>query len=206
MHVLFVTADPGSRSFVASLAERYLAGVQSHVTAIIERVDLFREAFDPRMTEGDLALYRSEGPIPEDVRREQLRIERAGVLILAFPIYWWSMPAVMKGWIDRVFTNGWAFGTQDRFSGPLATKSVRLIATGGSKPGAYEQHGYRTAIAAQIEYGIFHFSGVRDLRTHLFLDVENGDRAARLRNIATAFELGQALGAGYSTRIPSTAS
>lgn len=110
------------------------------------------------------------------------------------------MPAVLKGWIDRVFTNGWAFGAEDRFSGPLATKSVRLIATGGSKPGVYEKYGYRTAIAAQIEHGIFHFSGIRDLQTHLFLDVENGDRAARLRNLATAFELGQALGAGHSAR------
>lgn len=84
MHILVITADPSSRSFVASLAERYLAGVQSHATPAVERADLFGEAFDPRMTEDDLALYRNEGPVPEDVRREQLRIERTDVLVLAF--------------------------------------------------------------------------------------------------------------------------
>ncbi|OCP35468.1 NAD(P)H-dependent oxidoreductase [Ensifer sp. LC163] len=61
MHVLVVTADPGNRSFAASLAERYLAGMQSHATPAVERADLFGEAFDPRMAEADLALYRSEG-------------------------------------------------------------------------------------------------------------------------------------------------
>jgi hypothetical protein len=43
----------------------------------IERADLLSEAFDPRLTQHDLAFYQGKGPIPDDVRREQERIERA---------------------------------------------------------------------------------------------------------------------------------
>ncbi|MDP9633167.1 MULTISPECIES: NAD(P)H-dependent oxidoreductase [unclassified Ensifer] len=89
MNVLIVTADPRSPSFAASLAGRYLAGVQSQEAPTVEWADLFREAFDPRMTEADLALYRGEGPVPQDVRREQLRVERADVL--------WCSPSLSTG-------------------------------------------------------------------------------------------------------------
>lgn len=195
MNILIVTADCRDHSLARSLAERYVAGAKASGDVIVEWADLAREGFDPRMTVADLAVYHGDGPLPADVRREQQRIERADVVVLAFPVYWWSLPAVMKGWIDRVFTKGWAFGGTDRFSGPLAGKAVRLIATGGAAPKAYEKHGYRAAITAQLEHGVFHFSGIRDVGTHLFLDVEDGDTAARLRNLSTAHDLGRALAA-----------
>ena len=49
------------------------------------------------------------GVASADVLAEQARIDRADTLVLVYPIYWWSMPALLKGWIDRVFSNGWAF-------------------------------------------------------------------------------------------------
>lgn len=193
MNILIVTADPRSRSFSAALAERYSAGAKAAGTVTIEHADLFREGFDPRITEADLAYYRGEGALPDTIRSEQQRIERADTLVLAFPVYWWSMPALLKGWIDRVFTTGWAFGGSDRFSGPLSAKKVRLIATASGGPRLYERHGYRAAIAAQIEHGIFNFSGIKDVETHLFFDVESRDEAARLRNLAAAEDLGRNL-------------
>lgn len=193
MNILLVTADPTGRSFAASLAENYVAGVQAAVSASVEHADLAQEGFDPRMTSADLAFFRGEGTLPEDVALEQARIERADLILIAFPVYWWSMPAVLKGWVDRVFTRGWAFGDDKHFSGRLVGKSVRLVATGGAGQRTYEKHGYRAAIAAQIEHGVFKFSGVGDVETHLFLDVESGDRAARLCNLSTAQELGRTL-------------
>lgn len=195
MNMLIVTADPRGRSFAAALADRYAAGAGAAAAVTVEQADLAREGFDPRMTEADLAHYRGEGALPAEIRREQQRVERAAVVVLAFPVYWWSLPALLKGWIDRVFTTGWAFGGSDRFAGPLSQKKVRLIATASGGPRLYDRHGYRTAMAAQIEHGIFHFSGVRDVATHFFFDVETRDEAARLRNLAAAEDLGRALAA-----------
>ena len=192
MKVLIVTAEPRGKSFAAKLAELYVDGLGACREVETEWLDLLATGFDPRLRAEDLALYRGIGPVPDDVRREQQRIEAADVVILAFPIYWWSLPAVLKGWIDRVFTKGWAFDSAAS-PRPLAGKSVRLIATGGAGPRAYDKHGYRAAITAQIEHGVFHFSGIEDVATHLFLEVEGADPAARERDLATAFTLGASL-------------
>lgn len=193
MNILVITGDPRDTSLIASLVERLLAGVRSVGSVRVEHANLLQEAFDPRMSQADLDFYHSKGPLPEDVRREQQRVEEADVLLIAFPVYWWSLPAVMKGWIDRVFTNGWAFGNPGQSSGALNLKKVRLLATGGAGAGAYQKHGYYDAIAAQIEHGIFNFCGVRDIQSHFFFDVESGDKAARLENLTAAYELGKTL-------------
>ncbi len=190
MNILVIAASAPAGSYSATLAERYLAGVQAGGRARVVWADLDAESFDPRMTAADLAFYRGNGNLPGDVRREQLRVEAADLIVLAFPVYWWSMPALVKGWIDRVFTKGWAFGVGDGQPGRLAGKRVRLIATGGAGAQAYDGRGYRAAIATQIEHGVFHYSGVSDVRTHLFLDVESGDDEARVRGLSDAHALG----------------
>jgi NAD(P)H dehydrogenase (quinone) len=200
MNVLIVTAEPRSGSFAAALAKRYVDGLRARREVGVTWLDLLATGFEPRLQAADLALYHGTGPVPADVRAEQERIEAADVVILAFPIYWWSLPAVLKGWIDRVFTKGWAFDSPALVK-LLAGKTIRLIATGGAAARAYDKHGYREAIATQIEHGIFHFSGIDDVATHLFLDVESADPAARERDLAAAFELGAAL----SQRAPLTA-
>ncbi|WP_454696507.1 NAD(P)H-dependent oxidoreductase [Achromobacter aegrifaciens] len=195
MNILVIAASAPAGSYSASLAERYVAGAQAGGQARVVWADLDAESFDPRMTAADLAFYRGKGPLPGAVRREQVRVEAADLIVLAFPIYWWAMPALVKGWIDRVFTKGWAFGASGGQPGRLAGKRLRLIATGGAGAQAYDGHGYRAAIATQIEHGVFHYSGVSGVRTHLFLDVESGDEAARLRGLSDAHGLGLSLAA-----------
>lgn len=198
MKVLIVTAEPRGRSFAKALAERYLDGLGTSRKIEAEWLDLLASGFDPRLQAADLALYHGSGPAPGDVRIEQERIEAADLVILAFPVYWWSLPAVLKGWIDRVFTKGWAFDSRANAK-PLAGKAVRLIATGGAGPRAYDRYGYRAAIMAQIEHGVFHFSGIDDVATLLFLDVESLDPAARERDLATVFVLGASLPSSATT-------
>ncbi|MDJ0110632.1 NAD(P)H-dependent oxidoreductase, partial [Rhodococcus erythropolis] len=75
----------------------------------VDIADLHAENFDPRFSKDDVNLFRGKGTPPADVVAEQDRIDRADDLILVFPMYWWSMPALLKGWIDRVFVSGWAY-------------------------------------------------------------------------------------------------
>ncbi|WP_447532147.1 NAD(P)H-dependent oxidoreductase, partial [Pseudomonas aeruginosa] len=55
------------------------------------------------------AVHLGTASPPPYVLVEQARIHPADTLVLVYPIYWWSMPALLKGWIVRVFSNGWAF-------------------------------------------------------------------------------------------------
>lgn len=75
----------------------------------VEIADLVAEGFDPRYSAADQAAYRRGGTTPAVVAAEQARIDRSDALVLVYPVYWWSFPGVLNGWIDRVFANGWAY-------------------------------------------------------------------------------------------------
>ncbi|MEW2015057.1 NAD(P)H-dependent oxidoreductase [Rhodococcus sp. NPDC076796] len=127
----------------------------------VETADLAAENFDPRFAGGDLNLFRGKGITPADVRAEQERIDRADHLVLVFPMYWWSMPALLKGWIDRVFVGGWAYDiTADSgFVKKLDRLTVHLVALAGDDADSFERHGVYDAFRTQIERGIVEYCG-----------------------------------------------
>lgn len=119
------------------------------------------EGFDPVFGPADHAAFTGAGALPDDVRAEQRRIDRADHLILVYPVHWWGMPAVLKGWIDRVFVAGWAFN-EDAGGGiakRLGRLKVSLLAIGGASAATYARRGYRRAMQVQIEAGILDFCG-----------------------------------------------
>ena len=160
MHILAVMAHPAGPSLTRSVASAVLDAGTAHGHTV-ELVDLVAEGFDPVFGPADHAAFTAAGPTPPDVRREQQRIDRADHLILVHPVYWWSMPAVLKGWIDRVFVSGWAF--EEEAGGDIVKKlgrlNVHLIALAGASAATYARHGYRDAMRAQIDHGIFDFCG-----------------------------------------------
>lgn len=99
--------------------------------------------------------------MPEDVTAEQQRIDRADHLILVFPMYWWSVPALLKGWIDRVFVNGWAyeFTPGSEFVKKLNRLTVHLVVVAGDDADSFARHGINEAFATQVEKGIIEYCG-----------------------------------------------
>ncbi|GAA1152723.1 NAD(P)H-dependent oxidoreductase [Nesterenkonia lutea] len=175
---LIVIAHPDQRSlthFVAAELETAFAsqGISSEVA------DLAAEDFDPRFTRDDRSSYQGLRAIPDDVTAEQERIDRADHLILVFPVYWWSMPALLKGWVDRVFVNGWAFElTEGGSVAPkLAGLTIHLVPLAGSDASAYDRHGYRASIKAQIEHGVIDFCGARRGSMRYLYDSETKPQA-----------------------------
>lgn len=119
------------------------------------------------------------------VLAEQARIERAEAIILVFPVWWWSMPATMKGWIDRVWNKDWAYG-----SVKLRHRKALAIGTAAGDADSFRKRGYDRAIATQIVTGILDYCGIADSRMEILYDVFAGpeDREAHL---ARARELGR---------------
>lgn len=196
MHVVLVVAHPDQDSFVMSVVAQFAQGLSSAGTGTtLEIADLDAEQFDPRFRHEDLAFYRGAAPAPPaDVLREQARIDRADALVVLFPIYWWGMPALLKGWIDRVFTRGWAFDDSGgKLRGLLRDRPVLTLAVGGGDEGSLARHGYDRAMVTQMEQGMFAFSGLHDVRMHFLLDVESRDGAIRERLLASVLALGRDL-------------
>ncbi|WNE96681.1 NAD(P)H-dependent oxidoreductase [Streptomyces luomodiensis] len=160
MHTLLVAANPDPQSLTHFVLGRLEAALRP---GSVEIADLSEERFDPRFTSADRRAYQEGGNHPADVVAEQCRLERATDLVLVFPVYWWSMPALLKGWIDRVFVNGWAFeySSASGLRPKLQHLTTHLVPIAGGDSGAYERHGYEKALRTQIEHGIIDYCGSR---------------------------------------------
>jgi len=190
MHTLIVTSHPNPDARTHAVARRIADGIAAAPGATVEVADLHAEGFDPRYTLQDLDGHHRASPFPADVLAEQARLDRANALVLVFPVYWWSMPALMKGWIDRVFTGGWAY---DDSSGhgvlkKLGRLPVHLVGLGGADERTWQKRGYTEAMKTQIDTGIFDYCGAPVLSSTLLLETDTGDAQTHLQ---TAHSLGQ---------------
>jgi len=192
MHILIVTAHPDARSYTHAVVARLVAGSKTNPGTTHEIVDLAAEGFDPRFSPADHDQFKGRAEPKEDVLLEQRRVDGADLLVLVFPVYWWSMPAVMKGWVDRVFTSGWAY-IDDPERGTtrlLGRLKGRVVAIGGADRGTYERRGYLDALDAQIVQGIFGYCGIQAAGLDLLLPLDANSEAEGLQR---AFEIGQDL-------------
>ena len=91
MHLLIVYAHPRTSCYTHAVAQSLARGVaeRGHTS---ELADLYREGFQPCLAEPDYAQF-SGVDMPQDVAREQARVERADGLAFVFPVWWWSFPA-----------------------------------------------------------------------------------------------------------------
>lgn len=185
MHILVVMAHPAGPSLTRSVASA-IVNAGAALGHTVELVDLVAEGFDPVFGPADHAAFTAAGATPPDVRQEQQRIDRADHLVLVHPVYWWSMPAVLKGWIDRVFVSGWAFeeGADGGIVKKLGRLNVHLIALAGASVATYAKHGYRNAMRAQIDHGIFDFCGATVVTSEL-VDGQTDDLASVPSKVAS---------------------
>ncbi|MGG7306701.1 NAD(P)H-dependent oxidoreductase [Curtobacterium sp. AB451] len=185
MPTLIVTAHPDPDSLTHHVAEELRAALPE---GTVETADLAAEGFDPRFTLADRQTYRTGAGAPHDVVAEQQRIDRATDLVLVFPVWWWSVPALLKGWIDRVFVNGWAFDV-DPDGGlrrTLGRLTIHLVPVAGDDAGVWDRHGYRAALRTQIEHGVVDFCGARRGVTVFVHESEHEDATVRAQAVAAA--------------------
>ncbi|XP_044150746.1 ribosyldihydronicotinamide dehydrogenase [quinone] isoform X2 [Bufo gargarizans] len=88
------------------------------------------------------------GCLCEDILKEQNKIHDADLVILQFPLYWFGLPAIMKGWIDRCFVQGFAFDTPGYETGLLKGKRALLSFTTGGTEHMFSKEG----ISGDIRY------------------------------------------------------
>jgi NAD(P)H dehydrogenase (quinone) len=200
MHSLIVVSHPSPAALthaVAAEIDRAIAAGSS--VNSVEIADLSQEGFDPRFSLSDIAAFNLEAPLADDARAEQVRIERAANLILVYPVYWWSMPGLLKGWIDRVFTNGWAYdeSADGKVEKKLGWLRVHLVAICAAGPEMYKRRGYSQAMTTQIDQGIFDYCGAPVLSSDMLSipQVQSTDEI-----LVEARRIGARIGAGQSDR------
>ncbi|MCX8282075.1 NAD(P)H-dependent oxidoreductase [Phyllobacterium sp. 0TCS1.6C] len=185
MKILLVFAHPEPKSLAASLRDTAIAELEAsgHEVRVsdlyamgwkseVDRLDFPALAPEERLT---VAAASGQGfaarALTDDVKAEQDKLLWADMLILQFPLWWYSMPAILKGWVDRVYAFGFAYGVGehsdrhwgDRFGeGTLAGKRAMLIVTTGGWEEHYSARGINGPIddlLFPINHGILYYPG-----------------------------------------------
>lgn len=124
MRCLLVHAHPLEQSLTRHFLETARASLVSNGHEV-EILDLYPAGFDPRLTAQERAAHYAIIHDHSQVRSEAAQLEAAQILILVFPTWWFGLPAIMKGWIDRVFAPGVAFDQGENF-GPIKPRLTQL--------------------------------------------------------------------------------
>lgn len=166
MNHLIVYAHPSSDSFsskILAVAKEF--SVEKEYKTEVR--DLYSIGFDPLLKNSDLKRMQ-DGETPDEIKREQNYIQWADLITFIYPIWWTGMPAILKGYVDRVFSYGIANkkssgGAQGLFKG----KMVFLFTPMGTSNEDYTKIGMLDAMKQTSDEGIFQFSGMKVIK-HVF--------------------------------------
>lgn len=165
MHALVVSCHPRSDSLTAATSAR--AGdrlvADGHT---VDLLDLYAERFDPSLLpedEPDWSDHAKE--YSAEVQAHMTRVTAADVIVVVFPVWWFSLPAMAKGWVDRVWNRGFAYEPST-----LHGKRMLWVGLAGGSATAYAAHGFDKALDLQLRVGISEFCGITDTTVHLVYD------------------------------------
>ena len=162
MNHLIVYAHPNPKSFSGAICE-HLAKISKKQGHSVFVRDLYKLKFNPVLAAADFDAIR-QGKTPKDIKTEQLFVTKAELITLIFPLWWTGYPAILKGWIDRILLNGFAFkhSPQSGITPMLTGKKVQLITTMGASVTEYERNGLMDAMAMTMGDNVWSFCGCED--------------------------------------------
>ena len=136
---------------------------------------------------------------PPDVAEQQAKVARADALAFVAPVYFVGFPAILKGWIERVFSLGFAFGmTADAWRGevagrlPLLTHEKALILqTTIWNEASYDEAGLKAAMKVLIDEYALRYPGIKRVEHEYFHAVHGADDATRSAYLDRAYRLGR---------------
>ncbi|MFD5805959.1 NAD(P)H-dependent oxidoreductase [Streptomyces sp. NPDC127020] len=185
MKTLIVHAHPEPKSLNGSLKDLAVstleaAGHEVRVSdlyamgwkAVVDAADYGPEASSPLQVARDSGRAFEGGTLTPDVRAEQEKLLWADTIVFQFPLWWYSMPAILKGWVDRVFTFRFAYGVGEHSDtkygerygeGTLAGRKALLSVTIGGQESHYGPRGINGPIEDllfPIHHGILYYPGI----------------------------------------------
>jgi NAD(P)H dehydrogenase (quinone) len=169
MKHLIVVSHPAERSFTMALANAYAAELDD-LGQEQQTHDLYRMGFNPVLAANELEPLDRKHPPDADVARVQDDVRAADVLVVIYPLWWMSMPAIMKGYIDRVFARGFAYESESGVvRGLLYGKKCILVTLSGAPLPVLVGSGSWNAVLALQDGHVFRSAGF-ELLEHVHFD------------------------------------
>lgn len=172
MNQLIVFAHPNQKSFCKGIVNTIETTSKESGYEIRVR-DLYEIGFDPILKPDDFVALQSAN-IPNDIKTEQEHIKWADIITFVYPVWWSGFPAMLKGYVDRIFSYGFAYESVDGTPrGLLSGKKALLFCTTGSPNEVYAQNGMHNSMKQTTDIGIFNFSGIEVISHTFFGAVPN---------------------------------
>ncbi|MDA8369134.1 MAG: NAD(P)H-dependent oxidoreductase [Nocardiopsaceae bacterium] len=224
MKVLWVFAHPEQRSLNGALRDEGLHELRE-LGHEYRQSDLYAMGFTPVVDKDDFSTQPHErlvvtaeskrayqaAALSEDIRAEHAKLAWADTLILQFPLWWYGMPAILKGWFDRVFVKGFGYGVSDPHDGRtlrygegrLAGKRAMVVVTVGAREAAVGPRGINgdlNDLLFPLQHGTLWYTGASVLDPFV---VHGADRVSPEQYAAAAARLrGRLRSLPTSTPIP----
>jgi NAD(P)H dehydrogenase (quinone) len=178
VRVLIVHAHHEPKSFCSALF-RQAAQTLSEAGHEVVTSDLYSERFDPISDRRNFSSVFDSGYLKQQLEEryasevngfaleleiEIKKLESCDLLIFTFPLWWFSMPAILKGWVDRAFPMGRIYGEEKLYENGLGKTQKRalIIMTVGGPPETYSGYNINPSlenVLAPIQHGVFWFNG-----------------------------------------------
>jgi NAD(P)H dehydrogenase (quinone) len=190
---LVVLSHPEKSSLASALARTAAETLDATL------LDLYAEGFDPRLSAADftdredatrlrpmeeqLHAVRT-GTLAPDVARHVELLRATDLLIMVQPLWWFSLPAMAKGWIDRVFVNGLAYEYPgyEPWTGPLGHVRAMAVFTSSYERAEFEPGGRAGSVESVLHpllWGTFAYCGMQVLEPFIAYAADSVDRATR---------------------------
>lgn len=187
MRISVIHAHPDHASFGLALSRAYAAGARDAGHEVRDTV-LRELEFDPILHHG----YRIIQPLEPDLAKAREDIEWAQHLVFQYPTWWGGQPALLKGFLDRVFLPGWAFKYREGgklWDRLLSGRSARLLVTMDA-PGFYDRLVHRASSRRSMSHAVLRFCGIKPVRVTTFSSVKTSTQAKRESWLTSTHTLG----------------
>ena len=186
-NLLVINGHPDKESFCNGIVETYIKGIKkSHHS--YEQLTLEELNFNPNLKYG----YRKRTELEPDLKDAQNKIKRADHIIWVFPIWWSGFPAIMKGFIDRVFLPGFAYEYLPNKTYPkklLKGKSARIIVTSDT-PKWYNSLFLKNPAINQLKKGTLQFCGISKVKVTYISPIRQTNNDQRKKYLNEIIKLG----------------
>ena len=189
-NILIINGHPDKQSLCFELAQYYKKGADL-AGANCKLVNLADLQFNPILTSG----YRKRTELEPDLLMMQEEIKKADHLVLVYPTWWATYPALLKGFIDRVFLPGFSFKYRENsplWDKLLTGKTARMIVTMDT-PKWYYSLFMKNAGHRSMKKGILEFCGIKPVKITSFSQVRSSSEATRKSWLTQVEKLGKEL-------------
>jgi NAD(P)H dehydrogenase (quinone) len=186
--IVIINGHPNNTSFNYAVAEAYKQGALNS-GAEVKEIVIAEMRFNPNLQFG----YSKRMELEPDLQMAWEKIKWADHLVWIHPVWWGGLPAVMKGFIDRLFLPGFAFQYRDNsvwWDKLLKGKTARIITT-LDQPGWYYRWAYGRPSVNQLKRSTLKFCGIASVATTYIGVIRNSSKEQRLKWLDNIHTLGQ---------------